>query len=281
MSVSGTVNRVTYAGNGSTTVFSFPYYLTAFTDLVVLVTDAFGNITTETLNSTYSMTGTLDANNMYSGGASVSMDTAPPTGSILTLYRNVPETQPNTWLDGDSDPASAKITAFDRACLQIQRLMDLAIRSISLSDGYVGTFNPQIPAAPILANSPLMSNAAGTGFAFGAPANSVQGSFTAPILVTSAGVIPLVGPMFQDIYIAGSGGAVDLTAVNPQIQMPAGLVDGQRVTLIGTNATDTVKFGNGFGLSRNGSYVMGVGSISEYRFDAASALWRMMSDNEI
>lgn len=281
MSVSGTTNRVAYAGNSSTTVFSFPYYLTAFTDLVALLTDAFGNVTSQTLNSQYSMTGTLDANNMYSGGATVTFVSAPPTGYTLTMYREVPETQPVVWTDGDADPASAKTTAVDRLCLEIQRLRDLANRSVSFPDGYTGSLSLKLPASPVPANSPIVSNATGTGIAFGQPQSAVQGTFTNPIVISSSGVIPQVGPNFQDIYIAGQGGPIDLTAVSPQIQMPAGLVDGQRVVLIGTSSVNTVKFGNGFGLSRNGTYTMGAGSISEYRFDATSALWRMISDNEI
>ena len=282
MSVSGTINRVTYAGNGSTTVFSFPYYLTAFSDLVVLLTDASGNVTTEILNSNYTMSGTLDANNLYSGGASVTFGTAPPTGYTVTLYREVPETQPVVWSDGDADPASAKITAADRLCLEIQRLRDLANRSITLSDGYVGIFAPQIPAAPIPGNAPLMSNAGGTGLAFGSPvANTPQGSTSAPTLVSSAGISPNAGLLFQTIYIEGSGGAVDLTGVNPQITQPAGLVNGQRLLLIGCSSINTVKLGNGNGLSRNGTYTKALGSVSEYIWDAVSLLWRMICDNEI
>jgi hypothetical protein len=55
------------------------------------------------------------------------------------------------------------------------------------------------------------------------------------------------------IFIQGSGGPVDISA-SPQVE--AGLTTGQRLTLICTSDTNTVKFEDGTGLALNGEFTM-------------------------
>lgn len=97
---------------------------------------------------------------------------------------------------------------------------------------------------------------------------TIGGSRASPSLITAAGGISFSGSnIFNDTYIAGNGGAVTVTA-NPQIA--AGSVDGQRLTLIGRHATNTVTLADGTGLSLNGGWVGALDSVLKLRWDGTN-----------
>jgi hypothetical protein len=84
---------------------------------------------------------------------------------------------------------------------------------------------------------------------------TIIGSQASPTLITAAGGVAFSGSnYFNTKYIAGNGGAVTITA-NPQIA--AGSAVGQQLRIICTDATDTVSFADGTGLSLNGPFVCG------------------------
>lgn len=200
MSVASTGNRAgPYACNGVTTTFSFPYYFLAQSDLVVMIDDGAGNIVTKTLTTDYTITGTQAANGTYPSGGSVVFGVAPASGS-LSIVRKPAFTQASHWVDGDADPAAVKETAFDKATLLIQYLLDRAARVPFLPDGFAKTFNNQLPAL-IPANSTLATNPTGDGWVLVAgTANpgtvtsvglSVPGEFSAGAPVTSSGTLTI------------------------------------------------------------------------------------------
>lgn len=99
------------------------------------------------------------------------------------------------------------------------------------------------------------------------------GSRGSPSLITAAGGIVFTGSdPINDWYIAGDSGAVTVTA-NPQIAV--GSTDGQRLTLTGRHATNTVTLSDGTGLSLNGTWVGGLDSILNLRWDGTN--WVEMS----
>ena len=89
MTIATTINRVSYAGNGSTTVFSFPYYFLQNADLVVVKrNNTTGVETTQTITTNYTITGAgLPA------GGSVTMLSAPASGETLIIYRDPAKVQ--------------------------------------------------------------------------------------------------------------------------------------------------------------------------------------------
>jgi hypothetical protein len=99
----------------------------------------------------------------------------------------------------------------------------------------------------------------------------VTGTFIAPIAITAGGGITPSGAPLQLIYIAGSGGPVDVTAV-PQIA--AGNAEGDCLELIGTSNVNTVLLEDVTGLALNGAWLAQAGSVLGLRWDATSALWR-------
>jgi len=117
MTITSYDNQRTYAGNSSTTVFSFPPPFTANTDLVVQIQAADGSITTKVLATDYTVSAPP-----YTAGGTVTMVVAPATGTTLIIYRDVPPTQPVALLDGGPLPAGTVNGALDRITMVLQRL---------------------------------------------------------------------------------------------------------------------------------------------------------------
>lgn len=99
---------------------------------------------------------------------------------------------------------------------------------------------------------------------------TITGTSAAPVLITAGGGITADDVTEEDQYVAGDGGAVDVSA-NPQVS--PGTYHGQKLNLIGTSDTDTVTLENGDGLELNGECVLTQGAILALRWNATSSLW--------
>lgn len=157
MTVSTLNNRVSYAGNGTTTVFSFPNKFLADADLVVIVVvNSTGIATTKTLTTHYTVSGAG-----ASAGGSVTMLTPPATGETIIIYRDPALTQPVDLVEGDPLPVETAVErGFDRLLLQIQRLRDLTDRAVRLNDADTTGANVALPVP--VANRLIAWNAAAT-----------------------------------------------------------------------------------------------------------------------
>lgn len=139
MTVPTTANRISYAGNGVTAAFSFPYKFFVPADVVVLTTVAATGIeTTLVLNSDYTISGSQDSTGAYPNGATFTLSapaTKAPTGNTLTFYRNPSPTQLVQHEDNDPLPALSIDNPLDLLTCLVQRCLDLVSRSIVLLDG--------------------------------------------------------------------------------------------------------------------------------------------------
>ena len=102
----------------------------------------------------------------------------------------------------------------------------------------------------------------------------VTGSIGAPELITVSG-ISVIDVSNEMIFIAGSGGAIDITA-DPQIE--AATATGSILTLFGTSDVDTITLENGNGLKLNGSILMDSGKVLSLVFDGVD--WSEVARNE-
>lgn len=161
MAISTTASRISYAGNGVTTVFSFPYVFLANGDLKVIEkNDTTGVETVKTLTTHYTVSGGSGA------VGSVTMLTAPAAGVTLVLYDDPDITQGLDLLENDPAPAESMERAWDRLTLIAQRLKDRIDRAVRMTDGYAAAFTPTLPA--VIGHGDLLYvNAAGTGWALG------------------------------------------------------------------------------------------------------------------
>ena len=173
MTISSTTNRVSYAGNGSTTIFSFPYKFLANSDLIVIeVTDSTGAEVIKTITTHYTVSGAG-----ASIGGSVTMLVAPATGKTLVIVRSPALTQGLDLVENDSLPAESVEEALDRSTMIHQRTRELVDRSVTLPDGFTDTFDPSLPA--LMADNPgatIIINAAANGFEVGPTADEIEAS---------------------------------------------------------------------------------------------------------
>lgn len=176
MSVTTTPSRISYSGDGTTTSFLFPYYFTALTDIgVVLQNTTTGALTTLVLNSTFTITGTLNADYGYPNGATITPSTVVPSGTKITIFRATPALQPLGIAQAGPFPSRPIEAGLDNVVLVGQRAIDLSTRSMRLPDGYSKTFDPTLPSTLDLnVGATVIVNTAGTGFDIGPSGTDIK-----------------------------------------------------------------------------------------------------------
>lgn len=139
--VSATTVRFTFAGNGSTTAFSFAHLFHANTDITVIVTtDSSGAQSTKTLNTDYTVTGAGVA-----AGGTVTFVTAPVSGTTVNLILVPPNTQALDLTNTGPLNAESIETQLDKLTNQVQRLKNVSERSLRLSEGWTLPFDMTLP----------------------------------------------------------------------------------------------------------------------------------------
>lgn len=98
----------------------------------------------------------------------------------------------------------------------------------------------------------------------------VTGSGTVPLGITAAGGITWAGQNRQLTHVHGSPGAVTISA-NPQIS--AGTAEGNELTIIGRDDTNTVTITNGNGLRLNGDIILGDGDVLGLIWSNTNSKW--------
>lgn len=175
MTISTTENKVSYNGNGVTTVFAFPYLFFANSDLLVYSVDSLGALTLLTLTTDYTVTGANDE-----GGGTVTTLVAPATGRQLLIVRQLSLTQETDYIEGDPFPAESHERALDRLTMITQQIQEQADRALSLPVQSSGV-STELPAP--VANAFIGWNSAADGF------QNNTGVADAPVSVAMAPVV--------------------------------------------------------------------------------------------
>lgn len=128
MTVSSSTNRISYAGNGSTTVFAYTFKIFADGDLTVTLRAADGSETELTLTTHYTVSGAGD-----DAGGNVTIITPPATGETLVMVRQLDLLQETDYVENDPFPAETHEEALDRACMMIQQLNEIMGRCLKLA----------------------------------------------------------------------------------------------------------------------------------------------------
>jgi hypothetical protein len=126
MTVSSTVVRNSYAGDNSTTQFTYTFPIHSTSELKVILRSSAGVETVQTLNSDFTIndTGT---------GGTVTFTTAPATGVSVVLLRDTNLTQDVDYIANDPFPAETHEGALDKIVLSVQELQEEIDRSIKVS----------------------------------------------------------------------------------------------------------------------------------------------------
>ena len=165
MTVSSSASRVSYAGNGSETIFAFPFYFLADADLaVVRRDDATGTETTLVLDTDYTVTGAGQ-----SAGGTITTMAPPAAGQTLTVRRVVSLTQSTDFVANDPLDAEVLERAVDRATMADQQLQEQADRAIKIPIGDSTALSTTLPPASARASKNFGFNAAGEPIAVDPP----------------------------------------------------------------------------------------------------------------
>jgi len=131
MTISSTTTKNSYSGNGSTTTFAYGFYISASTDIQVIVRSSTGTETVKAEGSgstNYSITGVGNAS-----GGNIVFVTAPASGETVVLRRNTAKTQATDYVANDPFPAETHESALDKLTIIGQDLQEQVDRSLKLS----------------------------------------------------------------------------------------------------------------------------------------------------
>ena len=128
MTISSATNKVSYSGNGSTTVFAYAFPITADADLAVYIRSAAGTETLKTLTTHYTVSGAGTAS-----GGNVTFGAAPASGETVVILRNIPATQSLDLVENDSFSAESLEDSIDRVTMISSDVKEELSRAIKLS----------------------------------------------------------------------------------------------------------------------------------------------------
>lgn len=179
MTLSSTDIKKSYAGDGSTTAFSFPYLFLLDDDLEIVLRDANDVETVWTLNTEYTVSG---AGNAAGGTVTVSTsptDYTPAVGETLVIRRVVDLTQENDIATAGEFSSANIETSLDKLVMMVQQLNEELARSVkvSVSDTSTGL---EIPLDTVRASKFLAFDASGDPIASegsGTPASAFAATF--------------------------------------------------------------------------------------------------------
>ena len=157
MTISSTANRISYAGNASTTAFSFPYLFFADNDMVVTIkVDSTGVETVKTISTHYTVTGSGVA-----AGGTVTMGSAPASGETLILSRSEQLTQTLDLVENDPFPSSLVEQQFDTLTMITQQLQEEIDRTLRYPIGDTSGLGAELDSSVTRANKYLRFDATG------------------------------------------------------------------------------------------------------------------------
>lgn len=116
MTVSSTQNYIEYNGDGSTQIFTIPFYFLLNSDISVSVSDASGNVTGLTYGVDFSASGAGS-----DGGGTVTLNTAYASGNTILISREPAETQETKYYENGKFPARSHEAALDKLTMLIQK----------------------------------------------------------------------------------------------------------------------------------------------------------------
>ena len=130
MTVTTTTIKNSYSGNGSTTAFAYTFPINSTSEITVIERSSTG---AETVKSEGSGSTNYSISDNGASGGTVTMVTAPASGTTLVLLRNTALTQETDYVANDPFPAETHEDALDKALMQAQELQEELDRSFKVS----------------------------------------------------------------------------------------------------------------------------------------------------
>lgn len=167
MTISVETNKHTYSGDGANKNFAFSFPILDETHIDVLVKDTNGDITTQTLTTHYTITGTGNTRGStdYASGT-VKFVTAPAATDTVIILRDVPKTQGTDYIENATFSAETTEDSFDKLTMQVQELEEKLDRSIKVDPVTESTFNSLTVKGTPAASSVISVDAGGDDLEF-------------------------------------------------------------------------------------------------------------------
>ena len=156
MTISTTIIKVSYSGDGTQTVFPYTFKINAEADIQVIIRASNGTETVKTLTTDYSVSGVGSAS-----GGNVTMVTAPSATETIVIRRDTTQTQTVDLVENDPFTAETVEGAFDKSVAIVQELQEEVDRSIKLSRTNTMTSTEFTVDAATRANKILAFDASG------------------------------------------------------------------------------------------------------------------------
>lgn len=119
-----TLTSPLYSGNGVTTAFATGFQFDTASDIQVILRDAAGVETVQTITTNYTVSGAGNPS-----GGTVTMVVAPPSGTRLRIVRNLAYSQTTDYTEGTAFPAQTHEGALDKLTYLTQQLANDIQRS--------------------------------------------------------------------------------------------------------------------------------------------------------
>jgi hypothetical protein len=156
MTISTTIIKVSYSGDGTQTVFPYTFKINAEADIQVILRASNGTETVKTLITDYTVSGVGS-----SSGGNVTMVTAPSATETIVIRRETTQTQTVDLVENDPFTAETVEGAFDKSVAISQELQEEVDRSIKLSRTNTMTSTEFTVDAATRANKILAFDASG------------------------------------------------------------------------------------------------------------------------
>ncbi|WP_147819736.1 hypothetical protein [Salidesulfovibrio onnuriiensis] len=127
MTVSSTISRTAYSGNGSTRNFAIPFMFIKDSDLEIVLRAASGTEAQLSISTDYTLSGAGEQH-----GGVCSLNSAPKAGEVLVIRRNPAMIQEVDYLENDAFPAQSHESALDLLTMICQALSERLDRTVSL-----------------------------------------------------------------------------------------------------------------------------------------------------
>ena len=159
MTISTTIIKNSYSGNGSTTAFTYNFKITAETEIEVIVkTNATGAESVRSIgtgSTNYAVSGVGD------NSGTVTFVTAPTNLETVVLRRSTTQTQAMDLIDNDPMSADTIETAHDKSIAISQELQEQLDRSLKISRANTMTSTEFVTSATDRANKVLAFDSSG------------------------------------------------------------------------------------------------------------------------
>jgi microcystin-dependent protein len=164
MTISSTINRISYNGDGSSTSFSVPFSFFDTDEIQVLErVIATGTETIKSLNNDFAVSG-------GNGSAGTVMaPEAPPETVSWTILRRTKRTQSVDYTDNDPFPAETHERGLDRITMIAQDSAGSVDRALRFPATDLTTLNPEVPNSMLRAGRYLAFDSAGLPIASAGP----------------------------------------------------------------------------------------------------------------